>query len=173
TLPGCYTFKTSYVGYKIHETIFNIGNTGHDSVKYNLQLTSKKTVLKEVLITAIRDASYFCCCCQSYTIYCTNHRFKTDSIPPVIQSAPAKWYNMNVYPNPTANRVNLTANTAIEEPVQLQILDAAGKLVLQQQLDFRNQADYTFDLSPYRHGSYFFRMQYMGETHVEKVLKLR
>lgn len=81
--------------------------------------------------------------------------------------------NVSIFPNPTFDKITLTSSLLINEPVQVQILDAAGKQVLQQQIDFRNQSSYTLDLGNYRHGTYFFRMQYMGEVHVEKVIKLQ
>lgn len=168
---GRYNYHIAYLGYSNNNGAFLAGRSDTTSGRYDVAVVNNGIALDEAVIIGKKD-NYNYCCCSSRTYYtCGYYKFK-DSIPQQNALNQPKWYSMNIFPNPTHNRVQIAASRATEAPVQLQVLDAAGRLVLRQEMDFRNQANYTFDLSAYRHGTYFFNMQYLGETHIEKIMKL-
>ncbi|RYD76762.1 MAG: T9SS type A sorting domain-containing protein [Sphingobacteriales bacterium] len=170
---GKYNYRASYLGYENNTGEFEVTKK---SSELKIQMLATTIQLDEVVITVTRGKWFTCwlssrCCFSRDTIY--SYSFDTTAeASPAFVSKPT-WYELTVFPNPTQKSVQIMANQATEEPLNLQVFDAAGRLINQQQLDFRNQANYTFDLSAQKPGNYFFRMQYMGETHTEKIIKIQ
>ena len=75
--------------------------------------------------------------------------------------------SMMVYPNPTANYLNIEINgMALGTPLQIEVLDAGGKLLKLESLKVNQQA-YSLDVSAYSNGLYFLKIK--GESFAELV----
>ncbi|MBK6821227.1 MAG: T9SS type A sorting domain-containing protein [Bacteroidetes bacterium] len=75
--------------------------------------------------------------------------------------------SMMVYPNPTANYLNVEINgMALGTPLQIEVLDAGGKILKFETIHVNQQA-YSLDVSAYANGLYFLKIK--GDSFAELV----
>lgn len=75
---------------------------------------------------------------------------------------------IGVYPNPTANNVNVHLNITNNNPINLKIMDVLGSVVFE---DNTNGVNNYFDLSSYKAGVYFIKVTYEGKVYTSKLIK--
>ncbi len=74
-----------------------------------------------------------------------------------------------VYPNPTQHLVFVEPFAATGQPLVVEVMDATGKVLLQQ--EHRSDARVAVDLVAYPPGMYFFRLRQGDRAHTQKVVK--
>ncbi|MFN8164943.1 MAG: T9SS type A sorting domain-containing protein [Bacteroidia bacterium] len=78
-------------------------------------------------------------------------------------------HNLNVYPNPSNGKINITFTVPKEADVKIEIVDAAGKAVMKVVMkDYVGEYSNNFDLS--RKGSYIVKVTVNNEVQTQKVL---
>ncbi len=78
--------------------------------------------------------------------------------------------SLNMYPNPTEGKINMNLTLAQPEAVVVEWYNAIGERVLTNSFDSSLNINHTFDLSNVAAGVYYARIQYAGQTSVERVV---
>jgi hypothetical protein len=77
--------------------------------------------------------------------------------------------NLNIYPNPTFDNLNIYLSEGIQFPVKIEIKDALGKVVysMNEKIDKHT----IINLASYPKGIYFLKVKTTEKTYIEKVIK--
>ncbi len=75
---------------------------------------------------------------------------------------------VNIFPNPTFEKVNIITNSSNQNPSDLIIINSTGQILLQEKI---TTTDYVFDLNNYAVGYYIFKITSAKNTGVWKVVK--
>ena len=78
--------------------------------------------------------------------------------------------NLDVYPNPSAGKVNLHYTNAKNEIISLSVLNVDGQLMYNEQVSNKGDVTKTIDLSTYTNGVYFIRLVSSNEVVIRKVV---
>ena len=78
--------------------------------------------------------------------------------------------SFNMYPNPTDGKVNMSLTLVQPEDVTVEWYNAIGERVLGTSFDKAQTINHSFDLSSMAAGVYYARIQYAGQTNVERVV---
>lgn len=78
--------------------------------------------------------------------------------------------SLNMFPNPTEGKINMSLTLAQPEAVTVEWYNAIGERVLGASFDSSLTVNHTFDLSSMAAGVYYARIQYAGQTNVERVV---
>lgn len=65
--------------------------------------------------------------------------------------------NFNIYPNPTAQFVNVTFDKMLSETMSMQLLDMNGKALLTREIRKQNEGQIQVDLQPFARGQYLLK----------------
>ncbi len=76
-------------------------------------------------------------------------------------------FSLNIFPNPNGGFFSLKVNSSYNEKVYLQIIDAVGKVIENEQLITNKQTDISFNQPP---GIYLIKVQTMHGTITEKII---
>ncbi|ALJ00188.1 hypothetical protein DC20_15980 [Rufibacter tibetensis] len=80
--------------------------------------------------------------------------------------------NWNVFPNPTADRVQVTIGSQITGEVSLEVINAAGKVIKRNTLKkTAEEVLQTISLEDQTNGMYFIRIKAKGITEVKEIIK--
>lgn len=118
-------------------------------------------------------------CPEVTTTYCFSSSggsslIRTDQYPQLIRAITGTFQQLNIYPNPTQDEVNITMQTDKAETLQLSFYDANGKIVLKDQVDLfegQNQLQYQTDNLP--EGVYIIRLQTKDELVHRKLMVIK
>lgn len=118
-------------------------------------------------------------CPEVTTTYCFSSSggsslIRTDQYPQLIRAITGTFQQLNIYPNPTQDEVNITMQTDKVETLQLSFYDANGKIVLKDQVDLfegQNQLQYQTDNLP--EGVYIIRLQTKDELVHRKLMVIK
>lgn len=81
--------------------------------------------------------------------------------------------SLEVYPNPTRDRVNISLNDMLQESIDIRILDAAGRIVGENTVHSYNGQVLELDLSNQAEGIYMIHMQSGDKSAVSRVQVIR
>lgn len=118
-------------------------------------------------------------CPEVTTTYCFSSSggsslIRMDQPPPFNQGTTTSFHQLNIYPNPTQDEVNIAMQTHKAETLQLSFYDANGKIVLKDQVDLfegQNQLQYQTDNLP--EGVYIIRLQTKDELVHRKLMVIK
>ena len=72
-----------------------------------------------------------------------------------------------IYPNPASNFINIVFNDYQNEQIDIEIIDITGKIISQQTI---TQNIYNYDITTYKSGIYFIKIQYKNELQIKKLI---
>ncbi len=78
--------------------------------------------------------------------------------------------SLNMFPNPSEGKVNMSLTLAQPEAVTVEWYNAIGERVLGTSFESSLTVNHTFDLSNMAAGVYYARINYAGQTNVERVV---
>lgn len=78
--------------------------------------------------------------------------------------------SLNMFPNPTEGKISMSLTLVQPEAVTVEWYNAIGERVLGTSFDNAQTINHTFDLSSMAAGVYYARIQYAGQTNVERVV---
>ncbi len=78
--------------------------------------------------------------------------------------------SLNMFPNPSEGKINMSLTLVQPEAVTVEWYNAIGERVLGASFDSALSVNHTFDLSNMAAGVYYARIQYAGQTNVERVV---
>lgn len=78
--------------------------------------------------------------------------------------------SLNMFPNPSEGKINMSLTLVQPEAVTVEWYNAIGERVLGTSFESSLTVNHTFDLSNMAAGVYYARIQYAGQTNVERVV---
>jgi PKD repeat protein len=78
--------------------------------------------------------------------------------------------SLSMFPNPSEDKINMSLTLVQPEAVTVEWYNAIGERVLGASFDSALTVNHTFDLSNMAAGVYYARIQYAGQTNVERVV---
>lgn len=81
----------------------------------------------------------------------------------------ALFSGVSLYPNPTTGQVTIEL-TGIDKDIKLQVFDAVGRLVVDQQINTAQNKLYTMDMSTFAEGVYYVQLLYGTERYGERLI---
>ncbi len=78
---------------------------------------------------------------------------------------------LKIYPNPTKNTIHLSFEVPnINDPLSITLWDISGRLILQKTYQATKNFENTFDLSPYKKGLYFIKIENGTHKTIKKIV---
>ena len=77
--------------------------------------------------------------------------------------------SVEVFPNPTINKITLTFNKIFVGKISLSIYDQMGRLVLES--DYESQLEISLSLADLRVGNYFLKVKMSNQQYVTQITK--
>jgi hypothetical protein len=81
--------------------------------------------------------------------------------------------NLQLYPNPTNDQININYSTLINDEISILIYDSNSKLVMTRKLTYKSSGKYTeaIDLSTLNAGTYFCQITEKNNKIVRQFIK--
>ncbi|MFK8102579.1 MAG: choice-of-anchor B family protein [Saprospiraceae bacterium] len=83
---------------------------------------------------------------------------------------PAQAQNVNIYPNPVADRLSIEMVRSKATDVVLSLYETMGTLVFTKQFSFIGQYRYVWELGQLPNGIYFLKIEEAGQTTLKKII---
>jgi hypothetical protein len=81
--------------------------------------------------------------------------------------------SVSVFPNPSADIINLTATLSTTQDVEIMILDMSGKILMQNEIKNVSQMDEVISIKDLQSGAYILKMEMSnGDVYNKRFLKI-